>query len=208
MFIFSMGIRVQKFAIGPPVTTTTYYHYTTTPGSTTTTTVSSSGRKPNASFTVKPFTGRVSKTFTFDASRSKDNEDPPEDLVVRWDWENDGVWDTDYTIDKIATHQYSKEGFYNINLEVKDTAGLTDTATRRIIVWAEPRLCAASYLLGKNNQRLGTLRKFRDNVLAESLVGIKMVELYYKNGAKIIGVLEESPLLKKSAKAVLERIIP
>jgi hypothetical protein len=35
-----------------------------------------------------------------------------------------------------------------------------------------------------------------------------MVELYYKNGEKIIGILEGSPLLRKSAKAVLERIIP
>jgi PKD repeat protein len=205
------GNRVQKFAIAPPVTTTTTTPTTTTtsvPGTTTTTTVRPTGTKPNASFFVKPSTARVSVTFTFNASGSTDKEDLSEDLVVRWDWENDGVWDTDYSPDKIATHQYSTAGIYTINLEVKDTQGLTDTTTRRIIVWAEPRLCAASYLLGKNNPRLGALRKFRDNVLAESLVGIKMVELYYKNGAKIIGVLEESPLLKKSAKAVLERLIP
>ena len=199
------GNTIQRFSVPPPVTTTTT---TTSIPTTTTTTVRPSGTEPNASFFVTPSTAVVSKTFTFNASDSTDNEDLPEDLVVRWDWENDGVWDTDYSTEKIATHQYSAAGNYTINLEVKDTEGLTDTTTRKIIVRAGSNLCAASYLLGKDNPRLGALRKFRDNILAKSLVGIKMVELYYKNGAKIIEILEKSPLLKKSVREVLERVIP
>ena len=193
------GDSVQRFSVPPPVTTTTTT--TSIPSSTTTTTVRPSGTEPTASFFVTPSTARVSATFTFNASGSTDKEDLPEDLIVRWDWENDGVWDTDYSSDKIATHQYSTAGSYTINLEVKDTEGLTDTTTRRIIVRAERRLCAASYLLGKDNPRLGALRKFRDNILAESLVGIKMVELYYRNGEKIIGGSRRKSFTKEVCKS-------
>jgi len=61
--------------------------------------------------------------------------------------------------------------------------------------------------MGKNNQQLGTLRKFRDNVLAGSLAGNKIIELYYNNGARIIGILEKMPALKRFTKLALEKLI-
>ncbi len=199
------GNSVQKFAVAPPVTTTTTT--SSIPGGTTTTTVPPPRTEPKAAFTVKPVTATVSTPFTFDASGCSDKEDPVSDLVVRWDWENDGTWDTEFSTSKIATHQYSKEGIYTVKLEVKDTSGLTDSATRRIIVWAKPRLCAASYLLGKENPRLAVLRNFRDTVLATSTVGITFIELYYKNGEQIIQILEKTPFLKEFARSILTKII-
>lgn len=199
------GNSVQKFAIAPPVTTTTTT--SSIPGGTTTTTIPPPRTEPAASFTVKPVTATVSTPFTFDASGSSDKEDPTSALVVRWDWENDGTWDTDFSTNKIATHQYLKEGIYTIRLEVKDTSGLTDSATRRIIVWAQPRSCAVSYLLGKQNPRLGTLRKFRDTILAKSTVGIKLIEIYYKNGKRIVEILEKSPFLRESMRTALEKLL-
>jgi uncharacterized protein (TIGR02145 family) len=89
---------------------------------------------PKASFMVSPASGNSSTTFLFDASGSTDSEDPISMLEVRWDWENDGSWDTEYSVIKAAVHQYSTEGNITISLEVKDSEGLTDSTTNQISV--------------------------------------------------------------------------
>lgn len=92
---------------------------------------------PIASFTVTPGSGSIETNFQFDASGCSDIEDDVSQLQVRWDWENDGVWDTDCSTTKTATHQYSTEGLKIIKLEVKDTGDLTDTTTQKITVTEE-----------------------------------------------------------------------
>ena len=72
---------------------------------------------PVARFTVTPGSGR---TFVVDASASTDDKTPVAKLKVRWDWENDGVWDTAYTTVKTASHKYASEGTYTIVLQVLD----------------------------------------------------------------------------------------
>jgi len=94
----------------------------------------SANTAPNALFNIQPVTGTINTVFAFDAGGSTDNEDLSADLQVRWDWENDGVYDTNYSTTKTASHQYSSTGTYTIKLEVMDTEGLTDTDTRAIIV--------------------------------------------------------------------------
>ncbi len=89
---------------------------------------------PNASFTVTPTSGDTTTTFTVDASSSTDDIDPVALLQVRWDWENDGTYDTGWTTTKTASHQYTIAGTYTIKLEVKDTGGLTSTETRQVVV--------------------------------------------------------------------------
>jgi uncharacterized protein (TIGR02145 family) len=96
--------------------------------------VASSNTAPTASFTVNPITGTIETTFTFDASGCTDIEDEITELQVIWDWENDGTWDTNYSTTKTATHQYTTEGTYILNLKVKDSGGLTNTTTRPVIV--------------------------------------------------------------------------
>jgi uncharacterized protein (TIGR02145 family) len=87
-----------------------------------------------ASFTVTPDSGTTTTIFNFDASGCSDVEDPVNDLQVRWDWENDGTWDTNYSTIKTATHQYSKIGTFTIKMQVKDTGNLTDIYTQQITV--------------------------------------------------------------------------
>jgi len=58
--------------------------------------VTSANIKPTALFTVTPQSGQIGTVFSFDASSSTDPEDATELLEVRWDWENDGIWDTEY----------------------------------------------------------------------------------------------------------------
>ena len=89
---------------------------------------------PTASFTVTPEEGNIGTVFHFNASDCDDDEDMPEDLQVRWDWQNDGIWDTEYTTEKEADHSYSEGGNYTVKLEVKDTDGATDETTRDITV--------------------------------------------------------------------------
>jgi hypothetical protein len=48
--------------------------------------------------------------FTFDATSSSDEEDLPATLLVRWDWESDGIFDTDYSTNKSLDHQYTGVG--------------------------------------------------------------------------------------------------
>jgi uncharacterized protein (TIGR02145 family) len=93
-----------------------------------------SNTPPTASFTVNPEEGTTETEFYFDASGCSDNEDSTDDLEVRWDWENDGNWDTGWSTDKTETHQYNSEGNFTIKLEVRDKEGLTDYTTRNITV--------------------------------------------------------------------------
>ena len=67
--------------------------------------------------------------------------------------------------------------------------------------------CPAAYLLGENDPRLDTLRQFRDDVLAQSTTGEKLIEAYYKNGEKIIAILDKNPIIRKSAKKILESLV-
>jgi len=87
---------------------------------------------PTASFTITPSTGTIETIFTFDANGCRDKEDENSGLLVRWDWQNDGDWDTDWSIEKTATHQYVAFGDYEIRLEVKDSEGLTDITSNSI----------------------------------------------------------------------------
>ncbi|MHB9106850.1 MAG: PKD domain-containing protein [Armatimonadota bacterium] len=92
------------------------------------------GTAPTAAFTISPSSGNTGTTFNVDAGSSSDAEDSASDLQVRWDWENDGTWDTSYSTAKTAAHNYPSPGTYTIKLEVKDTSGLTGVTTRTVVV--------------------------------------------------------------------------
>lgn len=93
---------------------------------------------PEANFTVEPASGGLSETFTVNASTSFDLDDPTSALAVRWDWEDDGTWDTLWSTTKTEQHQYTSPGTYNIRLQVMDTGGLTNETTRQVLVTAPP----------------------------------------------------------------------
>jgi len=89
---------------------------------------------PTAIFVVQPTVGSLETIFSFDATSSYDAETPAADLEVRWDWEDDGTFDTDWTTTKTAQHQYDIAGTKIIRLEVRDEHALIDDATRVVIV--------------------------------------------------------------------------
>src|SRR3989442_6500165 len=92
---------------------------------------------PYANFSWTPASGDTSTVFTF-TSTSLDAQDPPNLLQVRWDWESDGVWDTAWSNDAMAQHQFAVPGTYNVTLEAKDTGGLKGKQTATVIVTPTP----------------------------------------------------------------------
>ncbi|MEN8224376.1 MAG: FISUMP domain-containing protein [Bacteroidota bacterium] len=89
---------------------------------------------PTASFTVNPQSGNTQTEFELDASACSDLETPAGELLVRWDGNDDGIWESDYSTIKIALVTFDTEGVYTIRLQVKDAGGLTGTTTREVTI--------------------------------------------------------------------------
>lgn len=88
---------------------------------------------PTASFTVTPVSGTTDTLFKFDATLSQDNETPLA-LLFKWDWEDDGVYDTGFLATPAATHMYADSGLFSAKLLVVDPGGLADSTTITIDV--------------------------------------------------------------------------
>ncbi|MFO7749438.1 MAG: hypothetical protein R6V54_05040, partial [Desulfobacteraceae bacterium] len=56
----------------------------------------------------------------------------------RWDWNNDGVFDTDWLTTPTASHSYPTEGQYIVRLQVKDNEDAVGDATTNITVSTHP----------------------------------------------------------------------
>ncbi len=93
---------------------------------------------PAAAFVVAPLIGNLSTSFDFDASGSSDRQDPLANLSFRWDWEDDGVWDTVWSGSPAASHQYALAGTLTIRLEVLDSGGLASNTTHSVLVDGAP----------------------------------------------------------------------
>jgi sulfatase modifying factor 1 len=85
-------------------------------------------------FTVTPGSGPISTNFVVDASSSTDATYSSSQLQVRWDWTNDGTFDTAYTTTKTASRMYATAGVHTIRLEVKNPANVTRSITRTVTV--------------------------------------------------------------------------
>ncbi len=85
--------------------------------------------KPTASFSAV-IVGNLK--VNVDASGSADTETATADLEVRWDWENDGTWDTGWATEKTAQHTFGRDGEHTIALEVRDAVDQTASTTRTV----------------------------------------------------------------------------
>ncbi len=98
--------------------------------------------RPVASFTTsQDFTDY--KLFHFDASASNDYEDGT-NLNYRWDFDNDGNWETDFTAIKNTDYQYLNDGEFTAILEVKDNENTSGKIDQIIHV----RLIEMIFILG------------------------------------------------------------
>lgn len=95
---------------------------------------------PNAAAAATPSSGVPSTAFAFNASASTDAQDPSSALEVRWDWNADGVWDSNWSSSKSATHSFQSPGTYVVGLEVRDTEGWLSMASVTVTVGPTPLL--------------------------------------------------------------------
>ena len=89
---------------------------------------------PFATFDTSLAIQRVGYDVTFDAVGCSDLETESAALQVRWDFDDDGTWDTSYAATKTATHAYSTDGLYAATVEVIDGAMNTTTCTGYVLV--------------------------------------------------------------------------
>ncbi|MBI4834473.1 MAG: PQQ-binding-like beta-propeller repeat protein, partial [Planctomycetes bacterium] len=97
-------------------------------------------KPPVAGFVISPTGGTLQTIYEVNAESSYDEEDDALDLLLqyRWDWENDGVWDTGWATVITATHQYAFGGDKTIKMEVMDSKGAVSNTTRLLGVISAP----------------------------------------------------------------------
>ena len=77
--------------------------------------------------------------YKFNAGATTDATDDGEQLMFRWDWENDGINDTDWINNRNSTHQLTLDPWELIKtfyprLQIKDKHDARDTVTNDVIV--------------------------------------------------------------------------
>ena len=67
-----------------------------------------------------------------DASGVRDDTTTTPNLQVRWDFQDDGIWDTDFDVVKTADFVYPDNGDYTIRMQVRDNIGQVASTTRPV----------------------------------------------------------------------------
>ncbi len=112
---------------------------------------------PIACFTITPNTGSTDTAFLFDATCSKDATHPVSALQVRWDWDNDGIYDTPWSTTKTIIHKFTlppgkTQTTFNVKVEATDGVGELDTEIRALTVLLHQ---GSFYIIkGKNNSAI------------------------------------------------------
>gem|GEM_PF-1252093 len=81
--------------------------------------------EPIARFDINSHVAYAGRIVTFDATHSSDPDGEALSLQVRWDFEDDGIWDTGYSFEKRLNWSFQGSGNHRIRLEVKNQDNLT-----------------------------------------------------------------------------------
>ena len=84
---------------------------------------------PIANFVFEPAVGNTSSIIRFNASSSSNPGGNFSDLSFRWDWQDDGIFDTSWSGNYTAEHQYTSPGIFRVRLEVKNLTGQIGNVT-------------------------------------------------------------------------------
>ncbi len=93
---------------------------------------------PKPQLSVFPYAGDTTTIFTFDASKSSDHEDIRDKLSARWDWNGDGIWDTERDRQLKAVHRFSTKGMNYIRMELTDSDSVSVEAADSVRVFPIP----------------------------------------------------------------------
>jgi len=89
---------------------------------------------PNPKFVIGCRRGNIRTQFFFNSWPTLDQESLPTTLEVRWDFNGDERWDTEYSKDRTIYHNYPEAGTYKVYMEARDPEGLSDTAAQFVEV--------------------------------------------------------------------------
>jgi len=104
-------------------------------------------RPPIPVITTSTTFGNLTTQFLFNGWETKDVEDLISTIQVRWDFDGDNRWDTEFTKEKIVYHQYPNPGTYKAILEALDPHGLSDTTS--VLVTVSPGTNETGIVLDK-----------------------------------------------------------
>jgi PKD repeat protein len=79
-----------------------------------------------------PYVGSIGQTISFTAEGSTDSDGTISGY--KWDFTNDGVYDTDWLSSATFDYIYDSPGQYTVAVIVKDNAGLTDSDTGSVTI--------------------------------------------------------------------------
>jgi PKD repeat protein len=91
---------------------------------------------PTAAFTATPNPAAIGANISFDGSASSDTGGGI--AKFEWDWNGDGVFETDALADPTTDHVYAVAGTYFVGLRVTDTNNATATVYHSVRVNAAP----------------------------------------------------------------------
>ncbi|MBN1307345.1 MAG: chitobiase/beta-hexosaminidase C-terminal domain-containing protein, partial [Chitinispirillaceae bacterium] len=89
---------------------------------------------PSPQFTAAPDTIHAGTEVTFDAAGTFDRESPPERLKFQWDFNGDGVFDTDSGFFPRVSHAFGEPGNYAVVLQASDELGRRAIFRREVAV--------------------------------------------------------------------------
>lgn len=89
---------------------------------------------PIPMFEVSPTRGHYSQEFSFDASASNDLVSRDYELEVRWDFNGDGIWDSEWSVKKKSTYYFPERGIYISLLQIRDPKGKIAETKRQVDV--------------------------------------------------------------------------
>lgn len=115
---------------------------------------------PVAAFSISPSSGPFTQEFSFNASSSSDSDEATESLQVRWDFDGDGAYDTQYTTTKTVEYTYEAADDYTVILQVLNSEGWTDTEEKMLVVFADSVAPEPSFYVEPDSSSVQTIFMF------------------------------------------------
>lgn len=123
---------------------------------------------PVARFSAFPTVADTTLSFEFNAVSSEDDNTLYFALQFRWDFETDGIWDTNFEYEPIAVFRYSSSGIKTVTMEVKDSENKSSQATLQVEVKSANR-SVDTLIDPRDNQRYRIVKIQNDWWMAENL---------------------------------------
>lgn len=92
---------------------------------------------PVALLEIYPTTGDSTTLFEINSSESFDDNSLDPSLEFRWDFDNNGIWDTEFEKNPVTLQYFAIPSTYHIKVQVRDQDGLTSITTDSINVFGQ-----------------------------------------------------------------------